>query len=156
MIVMAVLLVAIYVAGFVIAAMGAAASGPNGNPNPASDVMAMTGFTVCCLGPVVLLPTSMFLLGLFNKVYLVRKKGSSIGQGAMSLRVVGPDGQIPTTGKLILRLLCEAGFGLFYLLPLLDLLWPLWDAKRQTLHDKAVETFVVKLSPSSASSIRPV
>jgi uncharacterized RDD family membrane protein YckC len=27
---------------------------------------------------------------------------------------------------------------------LLDLLWPLWDEQRQTLHDKAVGSFVVK------------
>jgi uncharacterized RDD family membrane protein YckC len=27
---------------------------------------------------------------------------------------------------------------------LLDVLWPLWDAKNQTLHDKAVGTVVLR------------
>lgn len=146
-IVMVLALVVIYAVGFLLAAMGAASTGPNGNENPASDLMAMTGFTICCLGPIILVPTSILLVGLFNKVFLVRKKGSSIGQGIMRLRMVGRDGQIPSVGKLIVRLLCEVFFGLIYILIFLDLLWPLWDPRRQMLHDKAVETYVIKLLP---------
>jgi uncharacterized RDD family membrane protein YckC len=37
----------------------------------------------------------------------------------------------------------------WFLSPLwiVDLLWPLWDSKRQTLHDKVVDTVVVRVSP---------
>jgi uncharacterized RDD family membrane protein YckC len=30
------------------------------------------------------------------------------------------------------------------ILALVDYLWPLWDAKRQTVHDKIVRTVVLK------------
>jgi uncharacterized RDD family membrane protein YckC len=30
--------------------------------------------------------------------------------------------------------------------PLLDALWPLWDSRKQALHDKAARTNVVRLS----------
>jgi uncharacterized RDD family membrane protein YckC len=33
----------------------------------------------------------------------------------------------------------------FYLPGLIDVLFPLWDPKRQTLHDKAVGSVVVKV-----------
>ena len=34
--------------------------------------------------------------------------------------------------------------GLVGALVLLDVLWPLWDEQKQTLHDKAAGTFVIK------------
>jgi hypothetical protein len=42
-----------------------------------------------------------------------------------------------------IRLLAQAGMGFVPFLPLLDLLWPLWDDHRQTLHDKAVGCYVI-------------
>ena len=43
----------------------------------------------------------------------------------------------------MIRLLAQAGLGFIPLLGALDLLWPLWDVQRQTLHDKAVGSFVI-------------
>jgi uncharacterized RDD family membrane protein YckC len=82
--------------------------------------------------------------GLYNKVYLVAQRGFSVGQGVMKLRVVTQQGGLVPTSTLVLRLLITSAFGLLIIVPLLDLLWPLWDEKRQTLHDKAVGTFVIK------------
>ena len=36
-------------------------------------------------------------------------------------------------------------FGIFTLPLILDYLWPLWDDRNQTLHDKAVSTVVVRV-----------
>lgn len=101
-----------------------------------------------CLGCIGWMITPMivyFVVGLWNKVWLVAKRGFSIGQGVAKLRVVLPDGNLVPVGTLILRLLVMVLFCVVPFLPLLDLLWPLWDEKRQTLHDKAVGTFVVKV-----------
>ena len=86
----------------------------------------------------------MLLFGVFNKVYLVHKRGCSIGQRFMKLRVVGEHGEPLTLGKLVLRLLIQVGFAFIAIVELLNLLWPLWDPKRQALHDKAVNSFVIK------------
>ncbi len=58
-------------------------------------------------------------------------------------------------GTVLIRWMFQVGYGLLTLLPflgylasvywLLDNLWPLWDGKRQALHDKAAATNVVML-----------
>jgi uncharacterized RDD family membrane protein YckC len=88
---------------------------------------------------------SYFAAGLLNKVYLVSKRGYSVGQGLMKLKVVDSHGNSISMGTAVLRLLCTVGLGFVPVVGgFLDLLWPLWDKQRQTLHDKAVGTFVVK------------
>jgi uncharacterized RDD family membrane protein YckC len=98
-----------------------------------------TGF--CCM--LGLFPLSTLLVGLYNKVYLVSSRGFSIGQGVMKLKVVDAQGRLLTQGTAFLRLLVQAGMGLIAFLSLIDLLWPLWDERRQTLHDKAVSSYVI-------------
>ena len=39
--------------------------------------------------------------------------------------------------------LAGAGYAVALLLQLLNVLWPLWDGRRQALHDKAAGTVVV-------------
>ena len=102
------------------------------------------GCSTCCLF-FILPPVSYLLAGLLNKVYLVSKRGSSVGQGLMKLKVVDSHGNIIPMGTAVLRLLCTVGLGFVPVVGgALDLLWPLWDPQRQTLHDKAVGTFVIK------------
>jgi uncharacterized RDD family membrane protein YckC len=96
----------------------------------------------CCL-LVGLFPLATFGVGLYNKVYLVSKRGYSIGQGVMKLKVVDAQGNLLSTGTLVLRLVVQAALGTIPFVGLLDLLWPLWDVDRQTLHDKAVGSFVI-------------
>ncbi|HYL74585.1 MAG TPA: RDD family protein [Bryobacteraceae bacterium] len=98
---------------------------------------------MCCV-MIVLFPVSTLVVGIFNRVYLVSKRGSSIGQGVMKLKVVDANGNLLSFGTALLRLLAQIGLGLIPLGTVLDLLWPLWDDKRQTLHDKAVSSFVIK------------
>jgi len=98
----------------------------------------------CCGAPFGVALISL-LFGLYNKVYLVSKRGCSIGQKFRNLRVVMANGSPVPLGTLIVRLLIQFGFGLFWPVQVLNLLFPLWDEKRQTLHDKAVGTVVIKI-----------
>ena len=121
-------------------ALAAATAGVGGDDNPLPGGIFCMGMLVTFL--------SVFGLGIFNKIYLVSKRGSSIGQGVMKLKVVDETGNIPPLGTLIIRLLVQVGMSfvpiLAFFLVLLDVLWPLWDEKKQTLHDKAAGTFVIK------------
>jgi len=99
------------------------------------------GSGCCCV--LALFPISMLLVGLWNKVYLVAQRGSSIGQGVMKIKVVNAQGQLITQGQAALRLLVHVGLSFVPAGGLLDLLWPLWDERRQTLHDKAVGCYVI-------------
>src|SRR5271155_2824211 len=96
---------------------------------------------MCCM-LILLFPVSTLLVGLFNGVYLVAQRGASIGQGVMNLKVVDVNGNLLSTGTAFIRLLARVALGFVPMVgPLLDLLWPLWDDKKQTLHDKAVGSF---------------
>lgn len=125
---------------FIFGALTAASAGVGGDDNPLPG-------GILCLGMLVT-SISIFGLGIFNKVYLVSKRGASIGQGVMNLRVVDATGNIPPLGTLLIRLLVQVGMSFVpivaFFLVLLDVLWPLWDEQKQTLHDKAAGTFVVK------------
>ncbi len=101
--------------------------------------------TMCCM-MIVLFPLASLGVGFYNRVYLVAQRGSSIGQGVMKLKVVDINGNLLTVGTALIRLLAQVGLSFVPVVgPLLDLLWPLWDEKRQTLHDKAVGSFVLKM-----------
>ncbi len=85
----------------------------------------------------------------YNKIYLVGTRGASIGQGVMKLKVVDAAGENVSMGKAALRQVAAIGIGLTPILgniaQIVDALWPLWDKKRQTLHDKAADSFVIKM-----------
>lgn len=128
-----------------IAIVGGVLSGIAGSIS--DDLGGLVGSTFCCT--FVILPVvSMLGVGLYNKVYLITKRGYSIGQGFMKLKVVDAGGNLLQTGTAVLRLLVQTGLGLVpflgWVLVVLDLLFPLWDPQKQTLHDKAVGSFVVK------------
>ena len=97
---------------------------------------------LCCFF-IVLFPLASLAVGLFNRVYLIARRGASIGQGVVKIKVVDANGGLLSQGTALIRLLAQVAMGLVPFLPLLDLLWPLWDDRRQTLHDKAVGCFVV-------------
>jgi uncharacterized RDD family membrane protein YckC len=128
----------------IIGGIGSAALG-----SISEDLGGLFGSASCCIF-FVLPPVAAFIVGLYNKVYLISKRGFSIGQGVMGLKVVMGDGGPVQMVTALLRLLVQMGLGLIpfvgWILGLLNLLWPLWDPQKQTLHDKAVGTFVVKRS----------
>jgi len=97
---------------------------------------------MCCMF-LVLFPLATLLVGLYNGVYLVAQRGYSIGQGVVKVKVVDASGNLLAQGTAFIRLLVRAGMGMVPFLPVIDLLWPLWDTRGQTLHDKAVNCYVV-------------
>ena len=100
------------------------------------------GSSGCCF-MLALLPLATLGVGLYNKVYLISQRGYSIGQGVMKIKIVDGQGNKLTFGTALIRLLAQAGLSFIPFGGALDLLWPLWDAQRQTLHDKAVGSFAV-------------
>jgi uncharacterized RDD family membrane protein YckC len=102
------------------------------------------GSGMCCM-MLLLFPFATFFVGLYNSVYLIAQRGYSIGQGVMRVMVVDANGNLLTAGTAFIRLLVRVAFGFVPFLPALDLLWPLWDMRRQTLHDKAVNSYVINM-----------
>jgi uncharacterized RDD family membrane protein YckC len=102
---------------------------------------------VCVLGIVALLLSYQLLNG--------GQQGQTLGKRAMNIRCCDAETGDPISypralGRYLVRFVgIVIPFGGW-----IDLLWPLWDDKGQTLHDKAVGTAVVKLA--SAPSGPPV
>jgi uncharacterized RDD family membrane protein YckC len=107
-----------------------------------SDGLQGVGLLGCCC-LLAVFPVATLLVGLYNRVYLVSQRGFSVGQGIVKVKVVDANGQLLSQGTAFIRLLAQAGLGFIPILGILDLLWPLWDLQRQTLHDKAVGSFVI-------------
>ncbi len=100
-----------------------------------------SGPACCCV--LALFPAAQLIVGIYNRVFLVARRGYSIGQGVLKLKTVDGYGNLLSVGTLVLRLIVQALLGIIPILGLLDMLWPLWDERRQTLHDKAVGSYVI-------------
>ena len=71
--------------------------------------------------------------------------GQTLGMKAVGVRCVnGADGSAVTYSTSFLRALIHALFQIIPIVVLIDLLWPIWDGRNQTLHDKVASTVVVK------------
>lgn len=92
---------------------------------------------------------------LYEGLLLASQNGQTVGKKIMSIRVVSVDGQPLTMNKTFTRAGVKAVLSVLGsikppitsvlgILSLLDYLWPLWDANKQTWHDKAAGTYVVK------------
>lgn len=92
---------------------------------------------------------------LYEGLLLAYQNGQTIGKKVMNARVISVDGQPLTMNKTFTRAGVKAVLSLLSsikppvttvlgILSLLDYLWPLWDANKQTWHDKAAGTYVVK------------
>ncbi|MGA8851657.1 MAG: RDD family protein [Aeromicrobium sp.] len=83
---------------------------------------------------------------IWNRVFRMGRTGQSIGKKAVGIRVVaishgGPIGLGAACGRWAVATF--AGFVLGCL-ALIDVLWPLWDEKKQALHDKVVGSVVLR------------
>jgi uncharacterized RDD family membrane protein YckC len=72
------------------------------------------------------------------------ESGQTIGKKAVGIRVRSETGGPCGYGRAFGRNLVARVIGLFPFVGLIDVLWPLWDAKKQCLHDKAGSTIVVR------------
>src|SRR5205085_8962000 len=95
------------------------------------------------------------VIGYFVNWFLMgregEKNGMSLGKQVLKIRVFKEDGTPVSVGFAILRNFVVRGLlfgivgGFFLGLPgLLDLLWPPWDDRNQTLTDKIVSSYVLK------------
>jgi len=84
------------------------------------------------------------LISVAYEVFFLRRSGATPGKKIAGISVRLRDQAGPPPMKAILfRTACYFGFSLVSILSLLDVLWPLWDDKKQALHDKVAATNVV-------------
>jgi uncharacterized RDD family membrane protein YckC len=94
---------------------------------------------------------ALFLAGaVISAVYytfLHAKRGQTVGKMALRLKVVDETtGELIPTGKAFVRWIIPGlGWLTCGILTLIDGLFPLWDPKRQALHDKMAKTSVIQL-----------
>ena len=82
-------------------------------------------------------------LWLYNRWYLQGRTGQSWGKRAMSLKLIGMSDREPIGGwKAAIR---DLAHYLDFLILYVGFLLPIWDARRQTLADKATRTIVISL-----------
>jgi uncharacterized RDD family membrane protein YckC len=81
--------------------------------------------------------------------------GQTLGKRALGIKVIDErTGGSIGVGRGAGRSIFQSALGLpgqvvplLQVLPLLDVLWPLWDTQRQCWHDKAVGSVVVRVDP---------
>ena len=123
------------ISGLVAGAAGTVAAA--GAPDEVAGVFLSQYLVMMLIMPVL----GLALLG-YNGVYLVSKRGYTIGQGVMKLKVVNASGGLLPFGTAALRVLARVGISVVPFGGFVDLLWPLWDQHRQTIHDKVSGAFV--------------
>ena len=73
-------------------------------------------------------------------------RGQTVGNLAVGTRVVYAQTGGPITyARALGRWAAEAAMVALLFIPwIIDILWPLWDARKQTLHDKIADTLVLR------------
>jgi len=96
--------------------------------------------------PAPILFVFFFLLaGVAYKPLMEGSRGQTLGKMAVGIKVVrGADGASIGYPEAFLRWFVGVIIGVVPFGSIIDVLWPLWDPHKQTLHDKAAKTIVVK------------
>jgi uncharacterized RDD family membrane protein YckC len=127
-------------------------------PQELFDILTPGFWTVILVAGAV-----WFIANLINGVYLISRSGQTVGDRAVGVRKVMAGRTVPTFGVALARWLIPnvlfALVGNFvpfgFILTYGDYLWPLWDRKAQTLHDKMVRTYVERADLSGPPVRRP-
>jgi uncharacterized RDD family membrane protein YckC len=77
---------------------------------------------------------------LYFPLFHAYASGQTPGKGLLGIAVHRTQGSLGF-GRALWRWLVE---GLIGIIPLVDYLWPLWDGRNQSLHDKAAGTVVIR------------
>jgi RDD family/zinc-ribbon domain len=80
--------------------------------------------------------------------FIVAPRGQNPGKALVGLRVIRTDGGAMNTGTMFVRGLVGWAAGIVPFGSIVDNLWLFWDKDAQTLHDKVVNTVVVKAKGS--------
>ncbi len=79
---------------------------------------------------------------IWNSIVRPGRTGQSLGKKIMGIKIVREqDGQVIGVGMSFLRYIL---YSIFVNACFLDVLWPLWDARKRTWHDMVVSSVVVK------------
>ncbi|CAN5142731.1 hypothetical protein BH09ACT10_BH09ACT10_02530 [soil metagenome] len=111
--------------------------------NTGDTITEITG-GVSALGIVIMILSGFLYLGvsIWNSGVRQGKTGQSLGKKIVGIKVVKvADGQVLGTGTGILRMIMNYILGN---LCFINYLWPLWDDKKQTWHDKIVGSVVLQ------------
>ncbi len=102
------------------------------------SLLAVLGYLIYAVGALA--------VSIWNRWYTAGKTGQSWGKRVMGLKLVREaDGQPIGPGMAFVRDLAHVVDGICYI----GYLFPLWDAKRQTLSDKIISTVVYPGAPKS-------
>lgn len=99
------------------------------------------------LGIVIVLLSIAIYFGfdLWNRGIRVGTKGRSLGKQVVGITIVRADtGALLGGGGGFLRWLITNVFNAISCVGLVDVLWPLWDDRKQTLHDKVVTSIALR------------
>jgi uncharacterized RDD family membrane protein YckC len=97
-----------------------------------------------------------YVLALFvyGPLMLARTDGQTVGHRVTDTRIVMADGSRMSGGRAFVRealvkniLIEGVGLVTFYILPIVNYLFPLWDKGNEALHDKICGTHVVAARP---------
>jgi uncharacterized RDD family membrane protein YckC len=86
---------------------------------------------------------AMSLVMVVYETVLVAVYGRTLGMRWLRIRVLGTDGVPIGWGRAFVRAIVYWLFSLLGWIGVLNVLWCLWDADRQCVHDKAADTIVV-------------
>jgi uncharacterized RDD family membrane protein YckC len=97
----------------------------------------------------------MLSLFVYAPLMMARTDGQTVGHRVTDTRIVMADGSRMSGGRAFVRevlvknILIEGVGGFtFYVLTIVNYLFPLWDDNNETLHDKMCSTRVVMVGPS--------
>jgi uncharacterized RDD family membrane protein YckC len=124
-----------FLIGYAIFAANLSTRAANSYPDDGPQAYAVISFLV---GGLVSLG-----LWIWNRVIRQGQTGQSVGKSALHIKLVGVETYQPIgPGKALLRDFLRY---IFDSACFLNLLWPLWDEKHQTWHDKVCNTYVIKV-----------
>jgi len=86
-----------------------------------------------------------FLFAVLYPWLMVAIWGQTPGKMALGIKVLTDDNGRVGYLRALGRYFSEVVLGVFYLPLVVSYLWPLWDGRRQTLHDKAARTVVTRV-----------
>ena len=119
-------------------------------------LLPLLSFVLVRAAPIAATLVGFVVEFMYLSLMWTKRNGQTVGAKTLGIRVVAADGS-PMTPEMayrraaVLQLFTVGSSMPWILKPLgsvaliLNILWPLWDPQKQTLHDKAAGTIVVKV-----------
>ena len=117
-------------------------------------LLLIVGIALVRAAPIAATLVGFVVEFMYLSLMWTKRNGQTVGAKALGIRVVAADGspmpvEMAYRRAAVLQLFTAASSMTWILKPLgsvallLNILWPLWDPQKQTLHDKAAGTIVV-------------